>query len=149
MSGTGAPPHGALPYGPNTANVRRFFVRLAGLSRADRADVVARFEAVASSRAYAAADARLGEVITRSGREEARDALTGPLLQLVQHAAPPATGEAALEPIAEPALAALLALMVRDLLDDGSVRVLTDAFSETIPLHTVVGATGVDAASSA
>ena len=35
---------------------------------------------------------------------------------------------------AEPALAALLALMVRDLLDDATVRLLTDAFTDTIPL---------------
>jgi hypothetical protein len=41
--------------------------------------------------------------------------------------------EIALEPIAEPALAALLALMVRDLLDDATMRLLTEAFSETLP----------------
>jgi hypothetical protein len=39
-----------------------------------------------------------------------------------------------LEPIAEPALAALLALMVRDLLDDATVQLLTDAFADTMPL---------------
>ena len=42
--------------------------------------------------------------------------------------------EIELEPIAEPALAALLALMVRDLLDDATVRLLTDAFTDTIPV---------------
>lgn len=126
----------SLPYGPQTAAVRGFLVRLAGLGAADRAGVVARYEALAATRAYEAADARLGEVITRSGREEARDALSGPLIQLVKRPDSP-TGEDAeieLEPIAEPALAALLALMVRDLLDDATVRLLTDAFSETIPL---------------
>ncbi len=131
-----------LPYGPQTSAVRGFLVRLAGLGAADRAAVVLRYEAVATTRAYEAADARLGEVITRSGREEARDALSGPLMQLVKRPAPEATTDATtdaatafeLEPIAEPALAALLALMVRDLLDDQTVRLLTDAFGDTIPL---------------
>ncbi len=130
---------GAQPYGPETAAVRRFLVRLAGLGATDRAAVVARYETIAATRAYEAADARLGEVITRSGRDEARDALSGPLLQLVKRPTPDvspaadAEGEIALEPIAEPALAALLALMVRDLLDDATVQLLTDAFADTIP----------------
>ena len=126
---------GSQPYGPETAAVRRFLVRLAGLGASDRAAVVARYETVAATRAYEAADARLGEVITRSGREEARDALSGPLLQLVKRPTPDASPESeiALEPIAEPALAALLALMVRDLLDDATVLLLTDAFADTIP----------------
>jgi hypothetical protein len=126
---------GSQPYGPETAAVRRFLVRLAGLGATDRAAVVARYETVAATRAYEAADARLGEVITRSGREEARDALSGPLLQLVKRPTPDASPESeiALEPIAEPALAALLALMVRDLLDDATVLLLTDAFADTIP----------------
>jgi len=126
---------GSQPYGPETAAVRRFLVRLAGLGATDRAAVVARYETIAATRAYEAADARLGEVITRSGREEARDALSGPLLQLVKRPMPEASPESeiALEPIAEPALAALLALMVRDLLDDATVQLLTDAFADTIP----------------
>ena len=130
---------GAQPYGPETAAVRRFLVRLAGLSAADRAIVVARYETIAATRAYEAADARLGEVITRSGRDEARDALSGPLLQLVKRPTPDvspaadAEADIALDPIAEPALAALLALMVRDLLDDATVQLLTDAFADTIP----------------
>ena len=100
---------------------------------------MARYENIAATRAYEAADARLGEVITRSGRDEARDALSGPLLQLVKRPTPDvppasdAEAEIALEPIAEPALAALLALMVRDLLDDATVQLLTDAFADTIP----------------
>jgi len=127
---------GSQPYGPETAAVRRFLVRLAGLGATDRAAVVARYETVAATRAYEAADARLGEVITRSGREEARDALSGPLLQLVKRPMPEASPESeiVLEPIAEPALAALLALMVRDLLDDATVQLLTDAFTDTMPL---------------
>lgn len=130
---------GAQPYGPETAAVRRFLVRLAGLGATDRATVVARYETIAATRAYEAADARLGEVITRSGRDEARDALSGPLLQLVKRPTPDvspaadAEADIALEPIAEPALAALLALMVRDLLDDATVQLLTDAFADTIP----------------
>jgi len=130
----------ALPYGPQTAAVRGFLVRLAGLGAADRAAVVSRYDAVSTTRAYEAADSRLGDVITRSGREEARDALSGPLMQLMKRpvaAITEATStdtELELEPIAEAALAALLSLMVRDLLDDATVRLLTDAFSDTIPL---------------
>ena len=130
---------GAQPYGPETAAVRRFLVRLAGLGATDRATVVARYETIAATRAYEAADARLGEVITRSGRDEARDALSGPLLQLVKRPTPDvspaadAEADIALDPIAEPALAALLALMVRDLLDDATVQLLTDAFADTLP----------------
>jgi len=127
---------GAQPYGPQTAAIRGFLVRLAGLGTTDRAAVVARFETLARTRDYEAADARLGDVIKRSGREEARDALSGPLLQLMKRPMPDASAgaEIELEPIAEPALAALLALMVRDLLDDATVRLLTDAFTDTIPV---------------
>lgn len=126
------------PYGPETAAVRDFLVRLAGLGAADRATVVSRYDAIVATRGYEAADARLGEVITRSGRGEACDALSGPLMQLVKRAPESLSAESndelALEPIAEPALAALLALVVRDLLDDATVRVLTDAFQDRIPL---------------
>ena len=131
---------GAQPYGPQTAAVRSFLVRLAGLGAADRDAVAARHAALADAPRYRRADATLGDVITRSGREAARDALTGPLLQLVKRQAAltdAAEGDAddiALDPIAEPALAALLALLVRDLLDDDTVRLLTEAFSDTIPL---------------
>jgi hypothetical protein len=127
------------PYGPETAAVRGLLVRLAGLGTADRAAVVARHETLAATRAYEAADTRLGEVIARSGREQARDALSGPLVQLMKRRVADtdtssAVGdEIALEPIAEPALAALLALMVRDLLDDATVQLLTEAFRETLP----------------
>ncbi len=119
------------PYGPNTAAVRGFLVRLAGLGASDRELVVARHLSLSQTRAYEIADASLGEAITRSGREDARDALTGPLLQLVKRpdAAEIATADdVALEPIAEPALAALLALLVSDLLNDDARRVLTEPF---------------------
>ncbi|QJR34658.1 hypothetical protein [Gemmatimonas groenlandica] len=126
----------SLPYGPQTPAVRGFLVRLAGLGAADRAGVVARYATIAVTTEYEAADARLGEVITRSGREDARDALSGPLLQLVKRPVQDAAAgeDIELEPIAEPALAALLALMTRDLLDETTVRLLTEAFSNTIPL---------------
>jgi hypothetical protein len=132
-----------MPYGPHTAAVRGFLVRLAGLGTADRDTVVARHRAIARSRAYEVADTLLGEIIARSGREVARDALSGPLLQLVKRRPSPdgspataddAASEIELEPIAEPALAALLALMVRDLLDAESLRLLTEAFSDTLPV---------------
>ncbi|MCC6242485.1 MAG: hypothetical protein IT353_06565 [Gemmatimonadaceae bacterium] len=126
------------PYGPATVDVRRFLVRLAGLGASARADVVARYAEVCDTPAFIAAEATLGETIARAGRTDARDALGGPLLQLVQRA--PRTELPAseididaLDPIAEPALAALLALMVRDLLSAECAATLYAPFADVIP----------------
>ena len=136
----------ALPYGPETPAVRRFLVRLAGLGSSDRARVVERFAATAGERVFAAAEAALATAIERSGRETARDALSGPLLQLVQVADVPRSAAetdetmlASLDPVAEPALAALLALLVRDLLPAEQFAVLYAAFDDSIPAGDVVG----------
>lgn len=141
-----------LPYGPNTAAVRGFLVRLAGLGTDSRGRVVTQHAALAHTRAYEAADSTLGETITRSGREDARNALFGPLVQLLKRptAAPEPGQEPTLEPapaptshadddieldpIAEPALAALLALLVGDLLDAETRRVLTASFDGVMPV---------------
>lgn len=111
----------SLPYGPNTASIRRFLVQLAGLGSTDKAAVVARHAQLSRTTAWEAAESLLATAIERSGREAHRDALSGPLLQLVRPAGATATisedeALAQLDPVAEPALAALLALMVRDLL---------------------------------
>lgn len=119
------------PYGPATAAVRRFLVQLAALDGAAHADVIARFATVCPSREFSAADRVLGETIERSGRNEAREAVAGPLLQLVRIADD-------LDPIAEPALAALLALIVSDLLAESTLRTLYKPFEHAIPLDTVL-----------
>lgn len=130
-----------LPYGPNTAAIRRFLVRFAGLGRADRAAIVSAYTAHSATRDWHAAEAALATAIERSGREPQRDALSGPLLQLVRRpdAAVPASASAddalaTLDPIAEPALAALLALLVQDLLGAHQVTTLYAPFAETMPL---------------
>lgn len=131
-----------MPYGPQTVAVRQFLVRLAGLSRSDRAQVVAAYITQQQSAVFQQAEDHLAIVMERSGREDARAALSGPLLQLVKREPATATGgpEAesgedleALDPVAEPALAALLALLVRDLLPDEAFRALTAPMALVLP----------------
>jgi hypothetical protein len=146
MNDPGITPDGrpaGAPYGPATPSIRRFLVQLAALDAEAREAVVERFAAVAGSRAFVTADAALAETIERSGRADAQDALAGPLLQLVRRreqaadsALPTDAGEdeeQTLEALAEPALAALLALLVRDLLAPAHFRTLYGAFDPVIP----------------
>jgi len=130
----------SLPYGPNTASIRRFLVRLAGLGSADKAAVVARHAELSRTKAWEAAESLLGTAIERSGREPQRDALSGPLLQLVRPAGATATisedeALAQLDPVAEPALAALLALMAKDLLPAGAVETLVAPFGGVVEVE--------------
>ena len=76
------------PYGPNTAPVRRFLVQFAGLGAGARAQVTQAYAAQSATRAWAVAESALAHAIERSGREAQRDALSGPLLQLVQRDVP-------------------------------------------------------------
>ena len=99
------------------------------------ADVVAQYDRIAGLPEYAAAELALGVAIARSGREREQAALGGPLLQLVQD---PTTNDAStLRPIAEPALAAVLALMMQDLLTLAEFEHLYGAFASAIPLHSL------------
>jgi len=147
--------------------VRRFLVALASLDLAAHDRVVSRFASASASTAFARADAVLGETIERSGRADARDALAGPLMQLVRErtsdaedvvevegdqigvddASPEAGGgapvtldahAAALDPIAEPALAALLGLLVYDVIPEKTFRVLYEPFAEDIPVTSIL-----------
>lgn len=129
------------PYGPNTAAIRAFLVRFAGLGTHDRAAVVARYEDRVNTRTYHVAESALATAIERSGREPLQQALSGPLLQLVRRAdTTPATEPTeenaldGLDAVAEPALAALLALLVRDLLDEAQLEQVYGAFSTAIAL---------------
>lgn len=142
---------GTLPYGPNTVAIRRFLVRLAGLGTEARTQVTAAYAAQATTRAWVLAETALATAIERSGREPQRDALSGPLLQLVQRDANGATDPAipaaasddedrvmeTLDPVAEPALAALLTLLVHDLLDSAQVARLLAPFDGVITLADV------------
>lgn len=139
----------AQPYGPNTPAIRRFLVRLAGLGTGDRGAVVQAYTAHCEGRAWLLAESALATSIERSAREPQRDALTGPLLQLVRPTALEGRGEseaevmAALDPIAEPALAALLALIAQDLLDQAHFEALYAPFADTIPLPELLPPTRV------
>ena len=145
---------GPETYGPNTAAIRRFLVRLAGLGIEARSRVTDAYAAEVSTRAWVLAETALATAIERSGREPQRDALSGPLLQLVQRdrgaaaTATAATATAAeatdedrvldtLDPVAEPALAALLALLVCDLLDGAQLARLMAPFEGVIALTEV------------
>lgn len=117
------------------------------------ADVLRRFEAVGGTDAYHVADAAVGGIIERSGRGDARDALGGPLMAMMRLPEPsdvpdavespsvsPAASDndgdaalSALDPVAEPALGALLALLVRDLLTAAQFNVLYEPFATAIP----------------
>ncbi len=132
------------PYGPATDAVRNFLVQLAGLDGEAHDGVVARFHDLHQERPYVAADVTLGETLERSGRNDARDAVAGPLLQLVriEEAENPVVGNQslahALDPIAEPALAAVLALIVSDLLPAATLATLYAPFEPIIPLGLVL-----------
>jgi hypothetical protein len=132
----------ALPYGPETPAIRRFLVRFAGLGAQDRGAIVSAWARQSSTPTYAAAEAMLAHAIERSGREPARDALSGPLLQLVRRegtAVDPDDPDA-LDPVAEPVLAALLALLVRDLLEPAAFDALYAACADLLPLEDIVAA---------
>lgn len=119
------------PYGPATFTLRRFLVSLAALGASQRARVIARFAEVSATPAFASADLALGQAIEGSGRIDARDALAGPLLQLLQRPGQHVGDE--LDPIAEPALAAALALLVEELISPDQFALLYDAIGTEIP----------------
>ena len=132
------------PYGPATDAVRSFLVQLAGLDGEAHDAVVARFTELQQTRPYVAADVILGETMERSGRSDARDAVAGPLLQLVSIGEPEDSTVAnqsaglTLDLIAEPALAAVLALIVSDLLSTATLATLYAPFEPFIPLVSVL-----------
>lgn len=121
-----------LPYGPHTDAVRRLLQRLAAAPAESWADAARRYEALARTPRYAAAERALAQVIADAGRERERDAVVGPLVQIAADAAervarlepaPLATASTsaaaaddAADRFAEPALAAALAVVMRDLL---------------------------------
>lgn len=130
----------ARPYGPATPHIRRFLAALAGLSASDREEVVTRYRAAERQPAWAAAERALATAIAGSDREAARDAAAGPLLQLLRVAPPDDTDPlASLDAVAEPALAALLALLVRDVLAPATFDVLTAPFATVLPLVSITG----------
>jgi hypothetical protein len=132
------------PYGPNSGSVRQFLVQLAGLGADDRARVVSAYHRAVRDTAWDRAERQIADALVRSDREAHRDALSGPLLQLVRRkdAPPPTTDEdalAALDPIAEPALAAVLALLVQDLVSHVTRETLLGPFAGVMAPHPTAG----------
>lgn len=138
-SAPAAPAAGGQPYGPQTLAIRRFLQHLAALPATEWEAIAAGFAAHAAQPAFVRADRALGLVVERAGRETERDAALGPLVQLVRLPrpadAPPPTEdeEVPLHPVAEPALAAVLALLVRDLLPEASFAALYAPVAAHVP----------------
>ncbi len=138
----------ALPYGPQTAEIRAYLRDLAATTHAQRERVCKEWTAVRATPAFARADRALGEAIVRVHRESERDAAAAPLLQMMRQPGSEMRENTAMEPVAEPALAALMALVVRDALPDevfqllvepvnsvltGSARIVSGASQTAIP----------------
>jgi hypothetical protein len=124
---------GRWPYGPNTPAVRRFLQRFAALDAGQWDAAAAAFEAAERTPAYTAADRALAAAITRADRARERDAVIGPLLQIAR----PAGGAPDPHPVAAAALAAVLALLARDALDDHTFAVLYAPFADLVPVPTL------------
>lgn len=128
------------PYGPQTPLVRAFLQKLATQPPLVWLAAARRYEAIAATTAGRQADRGLGAAIERSAREPARDALIGPILQMARRAADSASLDSSdrqeLERLAEPALAAALALVVADRLGEAERSLLTTAFGLAVPSET-------------
>jgi hypothetical protein len=125
------------PYGPQTALLRRFLHRLSTQPVVVWLAAARRYEQHAATPAQRRADRALGAAVPRLGREHARDLLVGPVLQLARRAAAYAAespdADDALHRLAEPALAAALALLVADGLAEEQVAALYAPFEGAIP----------------
>lgn len=125
------------PYGPQTALLRRFLQRLAAQPAIVWLAAARRWEQQAATPAVQRADRALAVAVPRLGREQARDLLVGPVLQLARRAAAFAAespdADDAVHRLAEPALAAALALLVADGLADEQVAALYAPFEGAIP----------------
>lgn len=139
-------PAAATPYGPQTAMIRRFLQRFAALPPADWDAAAAAYAQGLGAPAAIAADRDLARAVERTGRTTERDAVLGPLAQLVrvEEAGGAPAGHAAVEeapaamhPVAEAALAALLALVVRDVLPARAFTTLYAPFAAFIPPDTL------------
>jgi len=120
----------AQPYGPHTADIRAFLRALAGLSVDAHAQVLDVWARESATTAFARADRVLADTMVRVNREAERDAAAGPLLQMMRSGDDEST---TLDPIAEPALAALMALVLRDVLPTATFDTLVVSMASTIP----------------
>ena len=136
------------PYGPNTMAVRRFLQRLAALAPDERARAADAYAALEGTPRFARADRTLAAVTAAAGRGSERDAALRPLAQLL-HAGPLPLGDGtesdealaesaaaavAMDAMAPAAVAAVLALVVRDVLPADALATLYAPFAELIPV---------------
>jgi hypothetical protein len=138
-------PRPSQPYGPNTPAVRRFLQRLAGKPATDCASAARVYLSLQGTPSLRAADRAVGEALESSDRIEARDAVVGPIIQLMNgHAerleTDPALSGLSLDDLAETALAAVLGLIVGDIIPADALEVLYRPFAEIIPIEQVEGA---------
>ena len=129
----------SLPYGPNTNAVRRLLQRLAALPPEEWTRLARLYEGLARTPRFAAADRALGELMAAAGRERESEAVVGPVVQLAADAAERAARAASVgapeaDAFAEPALAGVLAVIARDLLEEEQFQVLYGAVSWAVPV---------------
>lgn len=134
------------PYGPQTPAVRRFLQHFAALAPDEWDAAAAAYAASAGTASAVAADRDLARAVERAARTAERDAVLGPLAGLVRidrdtHDAGNAGDDAPPEmhPVAEAALATLLALVVRDVLSARAFATLYAPFAVTIPVAVLDG----------
>lgn len=131
-------PRAPAPYGPNTAMVRRFLQRLAGKPVGDCVAAARAYLSLQSAPEFASVDRALGAAIDGADRGDARDAVVGPIVQLMgTHSERLSQGETAgigADDLAEAALAAALALIARDLLPEPTFELLYGPYRGLIPL---------------
>ena len=92
----------------------------------------------------AAADRTLGHALETSGRTDARDAIVGPIVQLMAgHADKPGIADGTVgvtvDDMAECALGAALGLIVGDVIPASMLEVLYRPFAGLIPLQDIEG----------
>jgi hypothetical protein len=140
-------PRASQPYGPNTAAVRRFLQRLAGKSAADCSGAARAYLSLQATPELVAADRALGRALESSARTDARDAVVGPIIQLMNGHAAKLDSDAALsgvslDDMAEAALAAVLGIIVGDLIAGDALEVLYRPFADIIPIEQIEEAPG-------
>lgn len=133
------------PYGPQTALLRDFLRRLSAQPAIVWLAAARHYERLAATPAQRRADRALAVAIPRLGRDHARDLLVGPVVQLARRAAAFAADSPdaahAIDRVAEPALAAALALLVADGLAEEQVAALYAPFEGAIPRASLAGTT--------
>lgn len=130
------------PYGPNTAIVRRFLQRLAGKPATDCAAAARVYLSLQGTPALIAADRAVATAFEESERTDARDAVVGPIVQLMNgHASrletDPALAGVSLDDMAEAALAATLGLIVGDIIAADALEVLYRPYAGLIPIEDI------------